>query len=1494
MDRLGRNLTVASRRALGLMAFFLFSLCAKGLDVTPYVETLGNPFANRYNTAQTAPARSATRMRLYNNDRIFLGHGTTTTALQTGPVDVWTIDLSSDSFVKNGFVFEEIIDQIRVFGDRAYISGRDSMGQGAMYRFEPAKGWQMIPVGGDGHYFDVYEFQNSIMTFAGDGAFPEVALAGINGGPFSKFPLGTTAGTGAEFFEYKGSLYGTITRNADPADPAFMSKISAQGVITTVHSRFTNFFQWGPFSTNTQDSFLSPIREFVQFNDNLAVFISKSSLHYTTDLEAPLSGIQLTNQPAGLPEGNIFTGVGAAAIRKYGDTLYVAYNIKVGNDFWVALCESTDGLIWTEKFRFTKGSRARSFERAPNGDFYFGAFGVFSAQNEKLIPGDIWRVRAQAASEVPSLPLVGLSADRMEIFEGAGVPLSVRIRRAGPTNSALTVKFSVAGTAVADTDFSPPSGSAIVPAGAESVVFPITILNNPVVTGPRVLTVSLNPDAAYSIASPAMLNFTISETVAGTKLPSHGLALWLRADRGVTAAENGVVSEWLDQSGRGFVARQTVANQRPTLVPLGQNGRPAIQFDGSNDWLDIGPIGAEAYHTAIVFSNNAALSTASSKTLVNYMSYAEGGGTGLDIGDAQSGITGELVGIYNQFWQGGADTIAAGAHVLALSQPAVSAPFTLKIDGASKPITVNRPFRIITPNCEQVRIASRTGTTGSRFFGGAISEIIIYNRPLSANEAALVEAHLNERYFAAVNQPPVPGADQVSRDAGQGLDIPVANLLANDTDPDGDTLSVVSVGSALPAGAGVALNAGVITYSPPAGNDLAGSFTYEISDGHGGTAVGLVAVSVLTPNQPPVAVNDAFQRQSKNDLLVTFAQLLGNDSDPDLESFTVTAVTPATAGGATVTIEAGSIRYHPPPGFNGSDSFGYTITDARGLTAAAQVNVTVSNAAPIATADSRSRDSGQNLSISAISLLANDSDPDGDPINVVSVGSPLPEGAGVTLEGGTVFYTPPAGNDAGGSFTYEISDGRGGTSVALVTVSVIIPNRPPVAANDIFERQSKSDLVVLAAQLLANDSDPDLDVITVTAVTPTTAAGAAVTIEENSIRYHPLAGFNGSDSFGYTITDARGLTASAQVNVTVSNVAPVATADSRSRDSGQALSIFASSLLENDSDADGDIISVTSVALPLPEGANVTLQNGVILYTPPAGNDSSGSFTYEISDGRGGSASASVSISVAVGNRPPVAAADSFERQSKNDLIVAFGQLLANDSDPDLEVLTITAVTPTTAGGGTVQIEGDSIRYHPPDGSNGPDSFGYTIQDARGLTASGVVNISVSNAAPVAANDARSGGIGQALAIAISGLVANDSDADGDTIEFLSVAETSSAGGLLAVNGLNVVYSPPAGLIGQDSFTYKIRDARGLTSEGVVTTVPVRLEIRRLETPEGALIVRIEGAPGSTLELQKSADPGANPWSRVNEVNLGQSGFVEIEESSMDGGGFFRAVILSP
>lgn len=174
-------------------------------------------------------------------------------------------------------------------------------------------------------------------------------------------------------------------------------------------------------------------------------------------------------------------------------------------------------------------------------------------------------------------------------------------------------------------------------------------------------------------------------------------------------------------------------------------------------------------------------------------------------------------------------------------------------------------------------------------------------------------------------------------------------VLSNDSDPDGDTLTVNTTPVVAPAhGALVLRTDGTYTYTPNANYNGTDSFTYEISDGNGGKATAVVTLTITPTNAPPVASNDT--ATTAEDTPLNGSSLLANDTDPDGDTLTINTspITNPTHGTLALKTD-GTYTYTPAKDFNGTDNFVYEVLDGNGGKANATVTLTVTpvNDAPL-------------------------------------------------------------------------------------------------------------------------------------------------------------------------------------------------------------------------------------------------------------------------------------------------------------------------------------------------------------------------------------------------------------------------------------------------------------------------------------------------------------------------------------------------------------------
>jgi hypothetical protein len=406
---------------------------------------------------------------------------------------------------------------------------------------------------------------------------------------------------------------------------------------------------------------------------------------------------------------------------------------------------------------------------------------------------------------------------------------------------------------------------------------------------------------------------------------------------------------------------------------------------------------------------------------------------------------------------------------------------------------------------------------------------------------------------------------------------------------------------------------------------FAGNDTYQVNSCE-------APLEILPPsgNNPPAAVDDS----AETDVNVgTTIDVLTNDTDLDGDTLTVTNVTQP-ANGSVVDNGDGTVTYTPNANFTGTDEFEYTISDGNSTDTAKVVvevaGVTPENNPPTAVDDSAETDLNVGITIN---VLTNDTDLDGDTLTITNNTEPV-NGSVVDNGDGTVTYTPNANFTGTDEFEYTISDGNS-TDIAKVTIQVKDPtppeNNPPTAVDDSAETDVN---VGTTIDVLTNDTDLDGDTITITNVT-LPVNGSVVDNGDGTVTYTPNANFTGTDEFEYTISDGNS-TDTAEVTVQVGDLTPpennppTAVDDSAETDLNVGITI---NVLTNDTDLDGDTITITNVTLPV-NGAVADNGDGTVTYTPNANFTGTDEFEYTISDGNSTDAA---KVTIQVGDlTPPV------------------------------------------------------------------------------------------------------------------------------------------------------------------------------------------------------------------------------------------------------------------
>ncbi|WP_284535056.1 Ig-like domain-containing protein [Nocardioides sp. T2.26MG-1] len=485
------------------------------------------------------------------------------------------------------------------------------------------------------------------------------------------------------------------------------------------------------------------------------------------------------------------------------------------------------------------------------------------------------------------------------------------------------------------------------------------------------------------------------------------------------------------------------------------------------------------------------------------------------------------------------------------------------------------------------------------------------------------------------------------------------------------------------------------------------------------------------------------------------------------------------------------------------------------------------NAAPVAVDDRFSTPEDTPLDLPAADAggpAANDTDADGDPLNVTAVSAAT--GGTVAVLGATVRFTPEPNlcGPAAGSFSYVVSDGRDGTASGQVTVDIgCTPD--PAAANDdtatVTEGAGAPPIPVLA-----NDTDADGDAILIASVTQPFHGTVVITGGGTGLTYAPAAGYcndpgaDPDDTFTYTVDG--GSTATVSVRVTCVDDAPAAVDDSATvTEDDPATGI---DVLGNDTDVDGGPMLVASVTQAGHGTVAITGGGAGLTYRPAAdycndpGAAPDDSFTYTLNGG----STATVTVTVTCVDDAPVAVDDS-ATVSEDDPATGI-DVLGNDTDVDAGPMLIGPLTVPAHGTVALSADRTGLTYRPDsnycNSLSGPDdTFTYTLDG--GSTATVSMTVTCVDDVPVAVDDAAT--VLQGSSATAVNVLANDTDIDAGTKSVASVTQGSHGTVVIANGGTGLTYEPDAGYCNNppglvlDAFTYTLNGGSVATVSMTVT-----------------------------------------------------------------------------
>ncbi|EMK3274501.1 tandem-95 repeat protein [Vibrio parahaemolyticus] len=645
-----------------------------------------------------------------------------------------------------------------------------------------------------------------------------------------------------------------------------------------------------------------------------------------------------------------------------------------------------------------------------------------------------------------------------------------------------------------------------------------------------------------------------------------------------------------------------------------------------------------------------------------------------------------------------------------------------------------------------------------------------------------------------------PVADIVADKATVVEDTPtIIKVLGNDTfEGDGKVVSLDANNG--PVNGSVSVNPdGSVTYTPNDNYHGIDSFTYIVTSG-GVSESTTVNVDVTPENDAPVAKDDT--AITDEDTPVTI-DVLPNDTDIDGDKLSIqSASVPETQG--KVEIVDGKLVFTPAENFHGDAEITYTITDGA-LTDQATVNVTVNavNDTPVVESNIADQALAEDFTPYTIDLNTAFSDVDnvdGELTFSVSGNSNIQ----VAIVNGIATITPTADWNGSETLTFTATDPSGESISHTVNFTVA-----PVA-DIVADKATVVEDTPTIIKVLGNDTfEGDGKVVSLDANNGP-ANGTVSVNPDGSVTYTPNDNYHGTDSFTYIVTSG-GVSESTTVSVDVTpvNDAPVAKDDIATTQEDTAVTI---DVLPNDTDIDGDKLSIQSASVPEAQG-KVEIVDGKLVFTPAENFNGDAEITYTVTDGQLTDA-AKVTVTVNPVNDAPTIKVDAVESITEDavstDTVVA--TLTVRDTDTSEDQLTVSLENNSN---GYFVLVGDEVKLT----QAGVDAVNNDELNLKDLTISASVSDGVNptandsdslivnrvNDAPTVENAIADQELSEDFATYTIDL--NDAFKDSDSALNFSVSGNSNV--LVSIENGIATISPTADWNGSETLTFTATDPSG-------------------------------------------------------------------------------------
>ena len=763
-----------------------------------------------------------------------------------------------------------------------------------------------------------------------------------------------------------------------------------------------------------------------------------------------------------------------------------------------------------------------------------------------------------------ALPVVAISTEDGDVSEANSNSGTIRITRNSADENSLIVELLFGGTAQNGSDYEPIGTSIAIPAGSADATITVTPKFDTQVEGEETVTIQLGTNGAYTIGSPSFAFLKIRDAVNQPPAISAIPNQTLAAGASTGALQFQVSDS--ETAADALQVRGTSSN--PKLVET--NG---IVFGGTaaNRTVQINPVtGASGTAVITVIVSDGVNETTTTFSVTMTLPNRAPNAFPKNVATVENSPVGIL--LTGQDPEGQAIT------------------FLIKAPPANGVLSGTAPNIVYTPK--------------PNYFG---PDSFVFAASDGQLESLGAQVSIN---VTPVNRPPVAQAASVGTDE----DTPVSITLGG-SDPNGDALQFELL---TPPTKGTLTGSGATFVYVPRSNVFGiDAFTFRAGDGEFASAPASISINIVSKNDPPRA--DNLQVQVTEDQAADFI-LPGADVDNDLLTYQVVGL----PGNGTISGTPPNLHYTPVRNFNGADALRFTVSDGAATSSVATVSFFVAavNDAPAAT--SQTLEAEEDIAL-VVTIGATDPEVEALTYRITE----MPRLGQLTGTPPTLAYIPFADAHGLDSFTFVANDGLLDSAPAIVSINIRAKNDAPSIGPVLAQTIRKNGSLVGIA-LLVEDADRPISDLLVTAESSNlsliTPEGITVTLEgENrQLSLTPVKNAVGTTLITLTVSDGQASSQST-FTLTVTNTAPVAVMDTISGPSG-TLSIPAAELTKNDTDVDGDQLTVVAVTQSR-LGRTVLLTNNTVTYLGD-GSSSEDSFSYTVEDDSHETATATVSLTL--------------------------------------------------------------------------------------------------------------------------------------------------------------------------------------------------------------------------------------------------------------------------